>query len=138
VKEALRMLEALYAELDVEIAELGCECRACGRCCRFREYGHELFLSSLELEYLLEDGPAPAALEAGRCPYQLGAACAARKGRALSCRSFFCSGDVERQRDLCERYHGRIGRDLGLSWRYGPLGEMLGSALSRPRRPIGA
>ncbi len=44
----------LYAEVDREVAAAGPVCVASGKCCRFKEYGHVLFLSNLEADVLLE------------------------------------------------------------------------------------
>src|SRR5262249_3331512 len=38
-------LRALYQALDAEVSRLGPVCRLSGRCCRFQEYGHTLFVS---------------------------------------------------------------------------------------------
>ncbi len=51
-------LEAVYASLEDELARLAPVCLVSGRCCRFREYGHTLFLSAAELEYLLRRPPS--------------------------------------------------------------------------------
>src|SRR5687768_16095240 len=48
---------ALYRQVDAEVAAAGPVCQASGRCCRFREYGHTLFLSKMEAEVLLADAP---------------------------------------------------------------------------------
>ncbi len=44
-------LRGLYEQLDSEVARLGPVCQLSGRCCRFREYGHTLFVSSLEVQF---------------------------------------------------------------------------------------
>ena len=60
---AFRDLESVYAELEADLAALGPRCQLSGRCCRFREYGHQLWTTRLELEYLLsKEGPPPAAM----------------------------------------------------------------------------
>jgi len=58
MSEALRrqVLE-LYREVDAAVAAAGPVCLASGRCCRFKEYGHTLFLSNLEAEVLLHEAP---------------------------------------------------------------------------------
>jgi hypothetical protein len=43
----------LYQEVDRQVAAAGPVCVASGRCCRFKEYGHTLFLSNLEADVLL-------------------------------------------------------------------------------------
>src|SRR5262249_44723991 len=65
-------LRALYAALDEAVAGFGPTCRLSGRCCRFAEYGHTLFLSAPEAELLLADAPPPARpLDDGAtCPWQ--------------------------------------------------------------------
>ena len=61
-----RELRELYDELDREVASLGPVCELSGRCCRFLEYGHTLFVSTAEVEFLLERGPGPAATARSR------------------------------------------------------------------------
>ena len=58
---------ALYEELDAEVARLGPVCQLSGRCCRFKEYGHTLFVSTPEVQLLLEQcAAAAAAARSGR------------------------------------------------------------------------
>ena len=52
-------LHALYAALDAEVARLGPVCELSGRCCRFAEYGHTLFVSAPEAALLLDEAPPP-------------------------------------------------------------------------------
>ena len=49
----------LYTELDREIAAIGPVCELSGRCCRFLEYGHTLFISTAEVQYLVGSAPPP-------------------------------------------------------------------------------
>jgi len=46
VAEAVR---AVLAEADAEIAALKPVCQASGRCCKFEEYGHRLYVTAAEL-----------------------------------------------------------------------------------------
>ena len=46
-----------YREVDREVAAAGPVCVASGRCCRFKEYGHVLFVSKLEADVLLASRP---------------------------------------------------------------------------------
>ena len=48
--ELRRQVLELYAEVDREVRAAGPVCVASGRCCRFKEYGHTLFLSNLEAD----------------------------------------------------------------------------------------
>ena len=43
------------------MARLGPVCQLSGRCCRFKEYGHTLFVSTPEVQLLMDNGAAAAA-----------------------------------------------------------------------------
>ena len=47
-------LRALYARIDSEIAKRGPTCWASGRCCRFDEFGHRLYVTGLEVVWILK------------------------------------------------------------------------------------
>src|SRR5438105_12882717 len=85
-----RVLE-LYADVDREVAAAGPVCVASGRCCRFKEHGHTLFLSNLEADVLLA-GPPPyeAPVSPDFCPFQKDNLCTAREPRPLGCRIYYC------------------------------------------------
>jgi hypothetical protein len=121
-----RVLE-LYEEVDREVAAAGPVCMASGRCCRFKEFGHVLFLSNLEAEVLLYDAPAydVDAVTPDFCPFQMGNLCTAREPRPLGCRVYFCDPNYqETGARLSETYLRRL-KDLadvhGIVWRYAPL-----------------
>ena len=44
----------VYAEVDAAVAAAAPRCVASGKCCRFAEYGHTLFLSRFEADILPE------------------------------------------------------------------------------------
>src|SRR4051794_33726528 len=56
-EELRRRVLELYREADREVAAAGPVCVASGRCCRFKEYGHVLYLSNLEADVLLHGAP---------------------------------------------------------------------------------
>lgn len=129
-------LEALYEDLAREIDRAGPVCRLSGRCCRFEQFGHTLFLSNLETELLLDEGiPAERPLDAAGCPFQQGRVCTARERRPLGCRVFFCEPNYcDEGSRIGEEYVGRLKRlaeRLGRPWRYGPLHVMLQRALGQ-------
>ncbi len=43
-----RQVLELYREVDAQVAAAGPVCVASGRCCRFKEHGHVLYVSNLE------------------------------------------------------------------------------------------
>src|SRR5947209_2637461 len=121
-------VNAVLSALDAEIAKLAPVCRLSGRCCRFNEYGHTLFLSSMEAELLLADAPAPARpLDDGAtCPWQdVSGRCTARQARPLGCRVYFCDPAYEPfASELSEafiRQLKRLADSFGLPWDYAPL-----------------
>jgi Fe-S-cluster containining protein len=134
--ESLReSLIALYDELDAEIARISPVCQASGRCCRFKEYGHTLFLSQPEADLLLEPGlPPGSVVDADSCPYQIGGFCTARERRPLGCRIYYCDPTYQdRQAEISERMIARMKEwhdQTGISWRYRPLVEFLREAPS--------
>ncbi len=129
------MLISLYDELDAEIARISPVCRASGRCCRFKEFGHTLFLSQPEADLLVEPGlPPESMVDADSCPYQIGGLCTARERRPMGCRIYYCDPTYQdQQAEISERFIARI-KDLhdrtGTPWRYRPLVEFLREAPS--------
>lgn len=121
-EEAYRDLEAAYADLDRELASIRPKCELSGRCCRFREFDHQLWTTGLELDYLLERHALPASIPDGACPYQAGGLCGVRERRMLGCRIFFCDPAFkDAMGPLYERYHARvkeIHRTHGIAYRY--------------------
>ena len=106
---AYRELQAIYVELDRELAELRPLCQSSGRCCKFKDYGHQLWTTRLELDYLVEKEGKPPALTEGVCPYLKGGLCSVRDHRMLGCRIYFCDpGYASAMAPLYERYHLRI------------------------------
>ena len=123
------MLE-LYAAVDREVAAAGPVCVASGRCCRFKEYGHVLYLSNLEAEILREAAPPyePPVGPDG-CPFQKGNLCTAREPRPLGCRVYYCDPAYqETANQLTEKYLHRL-KELAVehrvAWRYAPLHHFL-------------
>ena len=119
-------VRALYREVDAAVAAAGPRCDASGRCCRFKEWGHVLFLSGLEADVLLASAPAyERPVSADFCPFQVGNLCTAREPRPLGCRIYFCdpayqdTGNAIMEDAL--RKLKRLSEEYGLDWRYAPL-----------------
>ena len=131
-------LAILYGELDRGVAVLGPVCSLSGRCCRFEEYDHTLFLSAPEAAVLIADAPPPVRpLDAGAtCPWQdERGRCTAREARPLGCRVYFCDPAYEgRAPLLTEHFLGRLKalvEDRGWPWGYAPLHRHLEAASAR-------
>src|SRR5437762_12143245 len=86
----------LYREVDEAVRTAGPVCVASGRCCRFKEYGHTLFISNLEAEVLLSQAPAYSApVPPDFCPFQVNNLCTARAPRPLGCRLYYCAPNYQ-------------------------------------------
>lgn len=132
-------LPILYDELSQDIAKASPVCDLSGRCCRFQEYGHTLFISAPEAELLLSEGiPANSPIDDASCPFQIGGLCTARERRPLGCRVYYCDpGYQEFGRELSERYVARLkGLHVaaGEAWEYRPLFHFLLEASAENRR----
>jgi hypothetical protein len=130
-------LHSLYRELDLTVAETGPVCVVSGRCCRFKEYGHTLFLSAPEALLLAADAPRPVGPidDAQCCPWQdAHGRCTARAARPLGCRVYFCDPAFQsRAPELSEVFLNRLKRLAerhGWPWNYAPLHHHLRSLFS--------
>jgi hypothetical protein len=131
---------AIYAAADAAVATAGARCDASGRCCRFAEYGHTLFISNLEAEVLLDAAPPYAKPVSGDfCPFQVENLCTAREPRPLGCRVYFCDPAYqETGTAISETYLRRLKEladEFGVGWRYAPLHHFLNEAAGRGPAP---
>src|SRR4029078_2332056 len=105
---------ALYRELDAEIAAHSPACWNKGECCRFGEYGHRLFVTTLEVAYYLarpssdpltrvsSDRSLPVlgsdallSLAKDICPHAHDGRWHARDRRPMGCRIFYCDAAAQ-------------------------------------------
>ncbi len=121
---------AIYAEAERDIAAAGPVCLASGRCCRFKEHGHTLFVSNLEADVLLGGAPPfEPPVSADFCPFQKENLCTARQHRPLGCRVYYCDPSYqEAGNQITETYLQRLkalAKEHDLEWRYAPLHQFL-------------
>jgi hypothetical protein len=124
---------AIYAEADAAVAAAGPRCDASGRCCRFTEYGHTLFISNLEADVLLASAPPYAnPVSPDFCPFQVNNLCTARDPRPLGCRVYFCDPAYQTTGNaITETYLRRLkslAEEHDTAWRYAPLHHFLNEA----------
>ena len=128
-EESLDELARLYADLDDEMSELGWQCRRCSDCCRFAEFGHELFCSALEAELLAGTPGVDAEVADEVCPFLAGVGCTRHERRTISCRTFFCdASDDSRMSEVTERFVTRLKalhERFGVAWDYARLTDHL-------------
>jgi hypothetical protein len=125
-----RQVLEMYREVDREVAAAGPVCVASGRCCRFKEYGHVLFLSNLEADVLLRGAPSyEGPVTPDFCPFQKGNLCTAREPRPLGCRVYYCDPKYQEIGvAISEKYLRRLkalADAAGVPWRYAPLHHFL-------------
>jgi Fe-S-cluster containining protein len=127
----------VYAEVDAVVAAASPKCDASGRCCRFTEYDHTLFLSQFEAEILLETAP-PFAKPISRdgCPFQVNNLCTARVERPLGCRIYFCDPAFQEPQyaitEAAIRRLKQLADQFETGWRYAPLHHFLNDSI-RPQ-----
>ncbi len=122
VPAAWAELRRLYADLDAEIQRVGPRCDQSGRCCRFDEYGHLLFVTPLEMAAFMvgaptiPNGPNPASTsplgilgQPAGCPYQADGLCTVHKIRPFGCRIYFCDPmTTVWMQEAYERFHASL------------------------------
>jgi hypothetical protein len=140
--ELRQQVLAIYAEADAAVAAAGPRCESSGRCCRFKEYGHTLFISNLEAEVLLDSAPPYAKPVSGDfCPFQVDNLCTAREPRPLGCRVYFCDPSYQDTGNAITETYLRRLKELaeahGTGWRYAPLHHFVNESEGRGPSPAG-
>ncbi len=139
MSELRRKVLELYAQVDAEVKAAGPVCVASGRCCRFKEWGHVLYISNLEADVLLSAAPPyETPVSSDFCPFQKEKLCTAREPRPLGCRVYYCDPNYQETGNaITEKYLAQLkelAREEGVEWRYAPLHLFLndGSATDEP------
>lgn len=151
-------IRRLYDQLDDQVRRRGPVCRSSGRCCHFEQYGHRLYVTALEIAWVLAqqqvtlDGSLPPpdtgrrvrleqVTQHGSCPFQADRLCSVHTIRPMGCRVFFCQQGTERwQNELYETFLARLRRlheDMALTYRYVEWRTGLRDAMhNRPQPPL--
>jgi Fe-S-cluster containining protein len=92
-------------------------CVTSGRCCRFDEFGHKLFVTTMELGTFLHEleasqaGPFRAGSSERFCPFQQTNLCSVHPIRPFGCRIFFCDAtSTDWQQAQYSRFHEELKR----------------------------
>jgi Fe-S-cluster containining protein len=141
-KSVTDLVRDLYTAVDAEVAAAGPRCDASGRCCRFKEWGHVLYLTQIEADVLLSEAPPyQAPVSPDFCPFQKENLCTAREPRPLGCRIYFCDPAYQevgnRIMESALSKLKQIAREHDLDWRYAPLHLFLNESASQggPSKP---
>jgi Fe-S-cluster containining protein len=105
----------LYDDVAREIDSRRPLCAMSGRCCRFDEFGHRLYVTTLELAAFFQQLRGIAnrheAADPAGCPFQSGKLCTVHAIRPFGCRIFFCDAtSTGWQNQVYERFHARLQR----------------------------
>ncbi len=116
-------VECVYQQLQDAIDLRRPVCVTSGRCCRFEEYGHRLYVTTMELAaFVASDVTAPGEWDGRGCPFQVDRLCTAHASRPFGCRVFFCDeSSTEWQNEQYERHHARLKRmheEMGVAYFY--------------------
>ncbi len=149
IRRLVAGVEAIYQELEEELARLKPVCIRRGICCNFKAAGHALYVSAPEWLYFTlksearspksKVGPVadvgfglrtsnfglPPPDPAAVCPFLDGGLCGVREDRFLGCRSYFCDPAFAKDQPVVhEKYLTRmraLADELGIPWQYEPL-----------------
>jgi Fe-S-cluster containining protein len=116
--EVLSAVHGVYAAVQAQIDARRPVCVVSGRCCRFEEYGHRLYVTTLELAAFLAEyrarshakGPI-SDWDGTGCPFQVNRLCGVHPFRPFGCRIFFCDATATAwQQEVYERFHAELKR----------------------------
>jgi Fe-S-cluster containining protein len=125
-------LTTLYADISAAIAQRGPTCWVSGKCCKFDSYGHLLYVTGLEIAWMLQQPQTREVRSSGvdatvngpegACAFQVQGLCSVHTVRPLGCRVYFCQqGTQEWQNDLYEQFQQRLRNfhdEMGIEYRY--------------------
>jgi Fe-S-cluster containining protein len=106
-------VKQIYADVQNQIDLRRPLCQLSGRCCRFEEFGHRLYVTTLELATFLHDLqqmnlPIPSP-NPGGCIFQKNKLCSVHTIRPFGCRLFFCdSTSTDWQHEQYQLFHSRL------------------------------
>jgi len=134
----LSKVAEIYDWLDLQIRKSGGlagKCNACGKCCNFEGFDHQLFVTPPEMIYLaanLGDGNINQ-MRTSRCPYNIEGKCSVYEYRFAGCRIFYCKANKDFQSKLSESVHKRfksLCTQFDIPYRYGDLTTALNNSTS--------
>lgn len=131
--EIIREVESIYGLIDRQRAKTGAKCAACGKCCDFHNYGHKLFVTSVELAYLkVRLGQENMRqMRNGACGFNEHGRCSIYPNRFAGCRIYSCKSDPAAQNELTEavlRKIKKLCRQTGAAYHYSELSVALREA----------
>ena len=112
----------IYAAVSAAVDARRPACVASGRCCHFDAYGHDLFVTTLELAAFVGELQATPTSNPAGCPFQVGKLCGVHAIRPFGCRLFYCDPTAHQwQQTLYEQLHAdlrRLHETMGIDYFY--------------------
>lgn len=112
--EVRQAVGRLYESLQRRIATRRPLCVMSGRCCHFEEYGHRLYVTTMELatfSHHVANFAPPKKWDGTGCPFQIDKRCGVHPIRPMGCRLFFCdASSTDWQQQLYENFHNQLKR----------------------------
>lgn len=111
---AVESIQNLYRAVQDALDLRKPVCNVSGRCCRFEEYGHRLFVTTLEMAAFVHHLGQQHSVDGwnGRgCPFQWNGLCKVHRIRPMGCRLYFCDPTaIEWHQETYERFHAELRR----------------------------
>jgi Fe-S-cluster containining protein len=103
----------VYQDVQKAIDKRRPICVISGRCCRFEEFGHNLYVTTMEMAAFLRElessGRSMPPPQGGGCPFQINKLCSVHAIRPFGCRLFFCDAtSTEWQQEQYQHFHRRL------------------------------
>ncbi|MDA1007713.1 MAG: hypothetical protein O2800_01730 [Planctomycetota bacterium] len=96
--------DSIRLETEEQMRPLRPVCLASGRCCRFDQFGHRLYVTGLEaaivvsrLSKIVTHAAVLESRRQGTCPFLLNGNCSIHPIRPIPCRAFFCDLTVKNE-----------------------------------------
>jgi len=107
--DVIDAMRDFYEAADKVIVARGALCTNRGDCCRFGEFGHRLYVTTLEVVYFIARHTSRLPVTEDACPHAIDGTCHAREGRPLGCRVFYCDPKAQDwQGPLTEKMLSRL------------------------------
>ena len=130
-------LAIVYQRLEKELTQLNPGCNTCGTCCNFSTFGHVLYTSSIEVDYITQYVEVPDFnISDNVCPFLKDNQCSIRDIRTLGCRIYYCNPHYkDTLYNLYEKYHHvikELSKKYNGQWKYLPFLSQLAELKSKP------
>lgn len=130
-------LSAIYQSVADAVELNQPRCDASGACCRFDDFGHSLFVTTIEMAEFVRGLRDDQPRSEQPCPYQIDGQCSTHAIRPFGCRVFYCDTSAQAwQQKLYDRLHRQLRllhEARGVPYFYVEWRQALDSVIARGR-----